>query len=283
MATKEEVAVSFVSGTFAGLICDTSLFPIDTIKTRLQSKHGFIKAGGFRGVYRGFASMMAGSPPSNACFFVTYEVSKVHLHDRFSSDATCHMFSGAIGEVASISARMPFEVVKQTAQASKILDSRGALTYVLRTNGLRGLYSGYFSTIYRDVPFSAMLMPIWEYLKVSLRRYKNVEEITGFESGACGGIASAISAFITTPMDVAKTRIILSHKSNHDYTENPFRICWRILQEEGVMRLFSGVVPRVALMSCGGVLFFGAYDLAKTRCQYVLCSAEEADTLIINT
>ena len=227
--------------------------------------------------------MIAGSPPCNAGFFVTYEISKALLHNKFSSDATCHMISGAMGEVASISARMPFEVVKQTAQASKVFDSRGALTYVLRTNGLRGLYSGYFSTIYRDVPFSAMMMPIWEYLKVTLHRYKNFEEVTSVESGVCGAIASGISAFITTPMDLAKTRIILSHKSNPDYTENPFRIIWRIFHNEGFTRLFSGGVPRVTMMTAGGVLFFGAYEFAKSQCQLMLRSTDEVDSLVVTT
>lgn len=38
-------------------------YPIDTIKTRLQSAQGFIKAGGFNGIYRGVGSVMVGSWP----------------------------------------------------------------------------------------------------------------------------------------------------------------------------------------------------------------------------
>lgn len=43
---------------------DLTLFPLDTIKTRLQSQQGFYKAGGFRGIYAGVPSAAVGSFPN---------------------------------------------------------------------------------------------------------------------------------------------------------------------------------------------------------------------------
>lgn len=42
---------------------DMTLFPLDTIKTRLQSKQGFWKAGGFQKIYRGIGPQAVGSIP----------------------------------------------------------------------------------------------------------------------------------------------------------------------------------------------------------------------------
>jgi len=42
---------------------DLLFFPIDTIKTRLQSSQGFRAAGGFSGVYKGVGSVVIGSAP----------------------------------------------------------------------------------------------------------------------------------------------------------------------------------------------------------------------------
>ena len=39
------VSVALLSGAVAGFTVDVSLYPLDTIKTRLQSKEGFLKAG----------------------------------------------------------------------------------------------------------------------------------------------------------------------------------------------------------------------------------------------
>lgn len=52
------------AGAVAGLVVDTSLFPIDTIKARLQSKSGFVKSGGFKNLYRGLPPVLAGSIPN---------------------------------------------------------------------------------------------------------------------------------------------------------------------------------------------------------------------------
>lgn len=54
---------SLLSGAFAGFAVDVSLFPLDTLKTRAQSAQGFLKAGGFKGVYSGLSSVVAGSAP----------------------------------------------------------------------------------------------------------------------------------------------------------------------------------------------------------------------------
>lgn len=43
---------------------DLALFPLDTIKTRLQTPQGFYKAGGFRGIYAGVPSAAVGSFPN---------------------------------------------------------------------------------------------------------------------------------------------------------------------------------------------------------------------------
>ena len=51
------------SGACAGLAVDVSLFPIDTLKTRMQAPEGFFKAGGFRGIYNGLSAAAAGSMP----------------------------------------------------------------------------------------------------------------------------------------------------------------------------------------------------------------------------
>lgn len=62
---------SLVAGGVAGFGVDVSLYPLDTIKTRLQSSQGFWKTGGFKGVYNGLGSAALGSAPASALFFST--------------------------------------------------------------------------------------------------------------------------------------------------------------------------------------------------------------------
>lgn len=51
---------------------DIVLFPIDTIKTRLQSHSGFWRSGGFRGMYAGLASVVVGSAPGGLMMLFEY-------------------------------------------------------------------------------------------------------------------------------------------------------------------------------------------------------------------
>jgi solute carrier family 25 S-adenosylmethionine transporter 26 len=115
----------------AGTSVDIALFPLDTIKTRLQSAHGFFKAGGFRGVYSGLSAAAAGSAPGGECsisaelwrgcwvfnygrhttalpgalFFSTYETSKsligmVAPNQKHSP--LVHMAAAASGEMVRV-------------------------------------------------------------------------------------------------------------------------------------------------------------------------------------
>jgi solute carrier family 25 S-adenosylmethionine transporter 26 len=47
----------------AGTCVDLAFFPIDTVKTRLQAKGGFLANGGWRGIYRGVGSAIVASAP----------------------------------------------------------------------------------------------------------------------------------------------------------------------------------------------------------------------------
>ena len=51
------------AGGIAGTTVDVVLFPLDTIKTRLQSSKGFWAVGGFNKIYAGIVPAAAASAP----------------------------------------------------------------------------------------------------------------------------------------------------------------------------------------------------------------------------
>lgn len=67
---------SLLAGAMAGLVVDFILYPIDTIKTRTQSKNGFYASGGFKRIYKGLSAVAIGSVPGGAAFFFTYDMIK---------------------------------------------------------------------------------------------------------------------------------------------------------------------------------------------------------------
>ncbi|XP_032554684.1 S-adenosylmethionine mitochondrial carrier protein isoform X1 [Chiroxiphia lanceolata] len=255
---------ALAAGGVAGVCVDLILFPLDTVKTRLQSPQGFRKAGGFRGIYAGVPSTAIGSFPNAAAFFITYENVKSmlpHGSSSYLSPAT-HMVAASLGEVVACLIRVPSEVVKQRAQVSPSSSTLRILSQTLYHEGVQGLYRGYKSTVLREIPFSLVQFPLWESLK-DLWSWKQGHVVDSWQSAVCGAFAGGFAAVVTTPLDVAKTRIMLAKAGSRNATGNVLTALGGIWRTQGLSGLFAGVVPRMAAISLGGFIFLGTYE--KTR------------------
>jgi len=259
--------VNFVAGGLAGLAVDLCLFPLDTIKTRLQSEQGFIKSGGFSGIYKGLASVLAGSIPSAAIFFIVYEGFKAYFSTYpagSSAEAAVQVLASALGAVAACIVRVPVEVVKQRSQVSLDGDqsSYSVFTATVKNEGYRGLYRGFRITAIRDSAFSLLEFPIWENFKTRYAIYMGIPKTTPLAGACLGAVAGAIAGFLTTPVDVAKTQMMLAESDSVATRMGLFQSLRRVASQSGVRGLFSGAVPRVCWISLGGFIFLGVYDTA---------------------
>ncbi|KAJ4151212.1 hypothetical protein LMH87_011926 [Akanthomyces muscarius] len=258
---------ALVAGAVAGTTVDLSLFPLDTLKTRLQSSSGFFASGGFAGIYRGIGSAVVGSAPGAAFFFCTYESTKQYLASRLprtaGGEALTHMAAASLGEVAACAVRVPTEVVKQRAQAGQHGGSSArALRAILAasaTGGLpavwRELYRGWGITVFREVPFTVIQFPLWEGMKRWRCGVTGRKQVSAAESALFGSAAGAVAAASTTPLDVLKTRVMLSPERVSVAT-----VFGRLAREEGVRPFFAGLAPRVTWISIGGAIFLGSYQ-----------------------
>jgi len=261
---------SLLAGGFAGSAVDISLYPLDTLKTRLQSSAGFWASGGFRGIYNGIGSAALGSAPGAALFFVTYDATKRSL----APGPGTHVIAASLGEIAACAVRVPTEVVKQRAQAKQHPSSRAALQAILAQRATHGfghvwreLYRGWSVTIMREIPFTAIQFPLWEGLKKwSLQRRRAasgltatavIKDVSAAESAVCGSVAGAVAAALTTPLDVLKTRLMLATAR-----QNALTLANQIWRDEGSRVFFSGVGPRTFWISVGGAVFLGSYQWA---------------------
>ncbi|KXJ86707.1 mitochondrial carrier domain-containing protein [Microdochium bolleyi] len=295
---------ALLAGGVAGTTVDLSLFPLDTLKTRMQASEGFFASGGFKGIYRGVGSAVVGSAPGAAFFFCTYEGVKDMFARRrrereassklllaggqapppgWSTEALEHMAAASLGEVAACAVRVPTEVVKQRAQAGLHSSSMLALTSILSQRsaiGLGGvwreLYRGWGITVMREVPFTVIQFPLWEALKSWSRQRKMLEhpsisatasassagptsilDVSAAESALYGSASGAVAAGITTPLDVLKTRVMLSKERLGVLT-----VLKNIYAAHGIRPFFAGIGPRIMWISAGGAIFLGSYQWA---------------------
>lgn len=251
---------ALAAGAGAGLVVDLSLFPVDTLKTRLQARGGLWKNGGISGLYRGFGSIAVGSAPGAALFFLTYESCKksqlLPEQPQFR-----HIIASSCGEIAACLVRVPTDVIKQRTQALHYKSSLHGISAVLREKGVfRELYRGWWSTLAREIPFTCIEFPLWEYLRNwSAHRRGSDATPSVFESAGAGVIAGGTAAAITTPLDVVRTRVILFRNEKH------LRATWSgiardIIKSEGPSGFLHGIVPRTLWIAAGGAIFLGVYD-----------------------
>ncbi len=251
---------SLIAGGCAGTAVDISLFPLDTIKTRLQSSQGFWKAGGFSRIYAGIGPAAAGSAPNAAIFFCTYDSVKKMAKQAGANDGTAlHMTAASLGEITACLVRVPVEVVKQRRQASVGNSSLSIIKDVLNSEGPRGLYRGYLTTVLREIPFSFIQFPLWEFLKRQVS-VKTGSEPTPIQSSLCGAISGGFAAAVTTPLDVAKTRIMLAPTGSPEAAMGIFTMLKKVGSDKGLKGLFAGVTPRTTWIFIGGGFFFGVYE-----------------------
>ncbi|WJX14319.1 S-adenosylmethionine carrier 1, chloroplastic/mitochondrial [Trifolium repens] len=131
-----------IAGGVAGVAVEAVLYPIDTIKTRLQVARGGVNIV-FKGLYSGLAGNLAGVLPASAIFIGVYEPAKQKLLEIFPENlsALAHIAAGAIGGAASSLVRVPTEVVKQRIQTGQFKSTPAAVRLIIANEGFKGLYA----------------------------------------------------------------------------------------------------------------------------------------------
>jgi len=253
---------SLFAGAFAGPCVDIALYPLDTIKTRLQSPHGFLKAGGFRGVYAGLGAGALGSAPGSMFFFTTYEGTKKLMGAR-GETANGHVVAASAGEVMACLVRVPTENVKQKMQVGAYPSMTKCVRGIMAEAGAMGFFTGYLTTVAREIPFSAIQFPLYEASKKAWGDWQG-RPVNALQASLCGSVCGGFSAAVTTPLDVTKTRLMLGKDKDGVPYKGMLSTMGRIYTSEGAGALFSGIVPRVFWISIGGAVFLGAYEQAKT-------------------
>lgn len=222
------------AGAAAGLAADVMMHPADTIRTHVQTGHRIPWS--IPKLYRGFAVVASFSAPSHAVFFATY--------DRVRS--TSPALAGLAAELCGALIFTPQEVVKKRMQLaqhgyqSSMQDVLAAVQVEMKRapyKTVRDLYTGYWLSVCTYGPFSALYFHFYE----SLRRDKHLSPWLAASIG--GGVA----AVVTTPFDVALTRL----QTRHGNAASLYAVLRGMFAERA---WFQGALARAAwLAPCAGI------------------------------
>ncbi|KAL9036077.1 MAG: hypothetical protein Q9180_004504 [Flavoplaca navasiana] len=308
-----------IAGAFAAFTVDFLVYPLDTIKTRIQSPdyrrlyttNGAVNRSLFRGLYQGIGSVvLATLPSSTKTFLHTINPSLPSSHSTpLIPLPILHAAASSTGELVSCFILTPAEVLKQNAQMVVRGSSSSSSTHPFDGHATRQafnkfrnnpsqLWRGYTALVSRNLPFTAMQFPLFEFLRTQIYRYRdekgsrtNTLLETGIVTAMSAGSAGTLAAVATTPIDVVKTRIMLAAagdsgegqrekvinemqaqgkdaKAEIEKAQRAARggkagglaIGKEILRTEGVKGLFRGGALRGAWTALGSGLYLGVYE-----------------------
>ena len=310
------------TGVFSGIT--TCLFPLSVIKTRmmtLENQGGggnvgirasanairsVVSKDGVLGLYRGFPTAVTGFLPARLVYLSTLESVKSHVKkfllantqfDQTRVIAMSSFLSGACASLASQTIFVPVDVISQQQMvATRRIGVAEKVRHIIRNEGVRGFYRGYWMSVGLFVPgsgiwwgtYSVYKEQYWKLLfgaEGGMRR--GGESGEGVEVGGWGLVgtqaAAAVSAgcttsFVTTPLDVIKTRFQVASRKIQSQ-ESPSSEAKsvaprptasgevsRLFQKEGFWGFYRGLFPRMAASSLWGTSMILAYEFLKRNC-----------------
>jgi len=266
-----------VAGAAARGISIFLLYPLDTIKTRLQmspTTRAQLPPLEIKNLFRGVLGSLTGQIPYGMLTFGSYEVYKSKLLAAYPDakpDTHTHLYvlAAIAGDLTGSFWLCPSEVLKQQMQGGMHASLPKAVQTIYATSGLKGFYRGYAGQIMRDVPFRAVQLPSYEIVKQAWTRRFATDKQSGktrplrnLETMCVGAIAGSFSAAITTPLDVLKTRLMTDRGAVVTFG-GAAKAAKEIARTEGLKGLFSGLGPRVVYVGPSVGVFFVVYESVK--------------------
>ncbi len=263
------------------------MFPVDVVKTRMQALQvpgqpqyegsirsalrTIVRSEGPRTLWRGVSAVALGAAPSHAVHFAAYEVVK----HRLGGGSLASGVAGGCAAVLSDAIHVPADCVKQRMQLfhSPYRSVPDAVMRILSDEGIGAFYRSYPTTLFMNIPFFFTQLYSYEYLKRLIHADDEAPGVLAglYVHGVAGGISGALAAAITTPLDVAKTRLqcqgatlsVLGSELATSKYKSLTQTLAVIYKDEGMRGLFSGIKPRVFFFTPAAAISWAVYEMAK--------------------
>uniref|UniRef100_A0A0A9WRU4 Mitoferrin-1 n=1 Tax=Lygus hesperus TaxID=30085 RepID=A0A0A9WRU4_LYGHE len=264
-----------VAGAMAGIIEHIIMFPLDTIKTRMQSMalkgkstiSGVFKdtrkEGGIFRTLRGFQISFLGDGPGHAVYFATYELLKEKLVSSGQVNVhVAHATSGMVSTVLRDAIMTPADAIKQRIQM-KNSPYRGVTDCaigVYKSEGLKAFYRAYTTQLSMNIPYQGLHFMAYEIGMTITNPKKKYSPLAHLVSGA---IAGGFAAAVTTPLDVCKTYLNTQQEEGRPKTQGLFNAAKEVYKIGGTMGFLKGIRARTIYQMPSTAICWSIYEFWK--------------------
>ncbi|KAJ1425203.1 mitochondrial carrier domain-containing protein [Ochromonadaceae sp. CCMP2298] len=269
-------------GASAGVFGTTVVYPIDVIKTTMQSNNALGKVSlitatrntarsihaisGFAGFYRGFGACLVGVAPEKALKLAVNDMAREKLTAGQTGPIQMHqeIAAGILTGFMQLGVTVPYEGVKIQLQMQGAMEPamRRSGMQVLKDMGPTGMYRGLTATFFRDVPFCMLFFPLYSNVKGFVMKH-TVKDPNGkepFHVGLIAGlVAGGLGGVMVTPCDMLKTRTQQGINRNMGL----FAYAGEVVRKEGFSALYRGWHTRLAIIAPLYGIVSVAFELQK--------------------
>ncbi|XP_076406734.1 mitochondrial 2-oxodicarboxylate carrier isoform X2 [Peromyscus maniculatus bairdii] len=258
-----ETSRQVVAGGAAGLTEICLMHPLDVVKTRFQVQRSItdpqsykslgdsfrmiFRTEGFFGFYKGILPPILAETPKRAV----------------KTFAIAGLGSG-LTEAVVVN---PFEVVKVGLQVNRNTFTEQPSTFAYARQiikkeglGLRGLNKGFTATLGRHGIFNMVYFGFYHNVRNMIPASKDptLEFLRKFGIGFVSGTMGSV---FNIPFDVAKSRIQGPQPVPGEIKyRNCFKTMATVYQEEGILALYKGLLPKVMRLGPGGAVMLLVYE-----------------------
>lgn len=219
--------IYMTAGAAAGILEHCIMYPVDVVRTRMQSIRPqiahksfwntvtqLVKTERFK-TFRGMSVVITGAGPAHALYFSCYENLKQTIlgNDNHTSSqrAIAHGFAGCGATLVHDGVMNPVEVIKQRMQMynSPFKTSMSCAKHILKKEGINAFYRSYSTQLTMNLPYQALHFITYECMQDLTNAKREYNPKAHVISGA---VAGAVASAVTTPLDVCKTLLNTQEK-----------------------------------------------------------------------
>ncbi len=209
----------------------------------------------------GFGAVLSAVPAASAVYFGGYELSKRAVARSAAGDALgasgTYVLCGLVAQAAAGLVYTPMDVVKERMQVQQLMHagssaaaaarpryrgSADAAAAILRSEGVRGMFRGYWAANAAWWPWNVVYFVSYEHARDAAAAHLeggcSKEALPPLVSALCATAAATLATVATNPVDVVKTRLQTMPQragAAHGYARkhalaslshtHPFRVC----------------------------------------------------------
>ena len=220
------------------------------------------KVEGLGSLWSGLSPTLVLAVPATVIYFTAYEYLKLKLVQTITQRqaenymTAISLASGGLARTLACVIVNPLELIRTKMQSQKMAfgEVRKALEITVKSEGKVGLWKGVSASLMRDVPFSAIYWPCYEYLRPSEYNFSQI--------CVAGAVAGSVASAATNPMDVIKTRIQIQLGENGVKMSNS-QVVQEIIQSHGIKGLWAGLTPRLLKVAPACAIMISSYEYCK--------------------